>query len=106
MAARGYVVRNVRGTSRRACACGSWREHWYNHVTRPSGREVCARYGCGNPVEIGAHVAVVNGQTDWQHWIVPFCQPCNMIDPDEDLDLKDGVELISANAKLMGCYLR
>jgi hypothetical protein len=33
-------------------------------------------------------------------------QPCNRISPDEDIELKVDVELISANTQLMECYLR
>lgn len=96
-------VKNLRGTSRRKCECGSWREHWYNHTTRPSSRAICAVYGCGNLAEIGGHVLVVSGRFDGQHYIVPMCHLCNMIHPDDDIDLKLNVELISANARLMGC---
>jgi hypothetical protein len=50
-------------------------------------------------------VFVVSGRFDGQHYIVPMCHPCNMIHPDDHIDVKLNVELISANARLMGCHL-
>ena len=63
---------------------------------------MCSALGCGNGVEVGAHVIIVNRAT-WQEWIAPVCHACNM-DLD-DFAIKNDVVLISANTRLIGCYL-
>jgi hypothetical protein len=100
------LVRNIRGSSLRKCRCRSWRDHWFNNTERASSRTRCSVYNCGNLLAVGGHVVVVSGRFDGQHYIVPMCHQCNMIPSDEDFDLKRGVELISANARLMECHLR
>jgi hypothetical protein len=96
-----YIIRNLRGTARRGCICGTWIDHWYNETR--STRLTCSVYGCGAYATVGAHVEILNS-TDRGHYIVPICHPCNM-EPDE-MDLKIGIALVSANTRFMGCYLR
>lgn len=63
----------------------------------------CSVYGCGDAATVGAHVEILNGR-DRGHYIVPMCKPCNTA-PDE-MDLKIGIVLVSANTQFMGCYRR
>lgn len=100
---RGFIVRNVRGTAGRLCACGSWLDHWYNETR--SRRTMCAVLGCANDVAVGAHVHELTTKrgANWEQFIVPLCQPCNMSRDDLLVDVR--IELVSANTQLMGCYL-
>lgn len=70
------VVRNVKGTRERSCACGSWLMHW----ERFAGVEAifCAVFECVNPAELGAHV-VKDGETDKAEYIVPMCKYHNTL---------------------------
>ena len=98
-----HTVRNVRGTSWRACRCGTWLDHWLNAMA--STRTLCAAYDCGNPAEVGAHVYDVarSGGQDWSEYIAPLCRGCNA--DREEFELKTGVILIPANTRLMGCEM-
>ena len=48
-------IKNVRGTSRLTCNCGTWKKHWKN-MTGLKWPRKCGIKGCGNPAEVGAHV--------------------------------------------------
>jgi hypothetical protein len=100
---RRPVVRNIRGTSFRRCACGSWLDHHTNYSR--SLRATCAVLGCGNDATLGAHVHEITSKRgkNWQQWIAPLCHPCNM--STDDLELDSRVMLVSANTCLMDCYL-
>ena len=98
------VVKNLRGTSKRRCACGSWIEHYYNHTT--SRRTTCGVLGCGGDFDLGGHVYDLSGRRrqDWNHYIVPMCTPCNRTD--DELVLKVGVRPVPANIKICTTYRR
>jgi hypothetical protein len=83
------VVKNVNGTFRLPCACGSWLKHWrrYGKPTKAFiQRRSCAVVACGNPIEAGAHVQKevleglnplgVVGDASW--YVVPLCGPCSL----------------------------
>ncbi len=97
---RYRTARNVRGTSYRTCAHGSWLAH-HRDESR-SRRTRCAVLGCSNEVEVGAHVLLVN-HTSWQEWIAPLCKGCNA--DTYDFRIKRDVTLVSANTRLIGCYM-
>lgn len=102
MTPSNYVVRNVRGTSGRTCACGSWLAHWFTETS--SSRATCAVLGCSNEATVGAHVfevTTVRGG-NWKQFIVPMCHACNMSSADLEIDRR--VALVSANTAAMGCY--
>lgn len=96
------LVRNLKRTTGRACTCGSWLEHW-RRETR-SRRRVCGVLGCSNPVDVGAHVLVMDNRSSWEHRIVPMCNGCNHHLNDDDMWLKSDVVAVSANTRFMDCY--
>jgi hypothetical protein len=74
-----YVVKNLRGTTKLKCSCGSWLDHWRNGAR--SQRATCAAIvngrPCGRTAEVGAHVVSVDRRTDCRWWIAPFCKKHN-----------------------------
>lgn len=64
-------VRNVNGTSRLDCACGSWLEHWkkFSGATLP---QWCCEKNCTNKPTLGAHIQK-DSATDKTWYIVPLC---------------------------------
>jgi hypothetical protein len=102
--AGNYLVRNLRGTSWRICACRSWIRHWFFHGSR-SRRVRRAALGCPNDVEVGAHVHELTRKSrrDWDEYIIPVCHPCNM--RADVYWIENTVALVPANTQLMGCYL-
>ena len=91
-------VTNVVGTSKRKCKCKFGKRTWLKHWRRGTGLHVpvkCAARGCGNYVEVGAHVRLLN--TDQRIiWIVPFCQWHNKRPSNIHIPLKPGVMLCGA----------
>lgn len=96
------MVRNIRGTAGRFCACGSWLAHWYTETG--SSRSTCVVLGCSNEATVGAHVHEITTArgAHWKQYIVPMCHACNM--SAEDLEIDSRVTLVSANTQFMGCY--
>jgi hypothetical protein len=88
-------VRNLQGTSRHLCWCGSWIEHW--RCGSGGGRFTCAVVGCSGPAEVGAHVKPVD-LTGW--YIAPFCKGCNHWSNREILTLDRRTWLVRANVSL------
>lgn len=98
------IVRNIRGTQWRTCACGSWRSHHVNFTG--SRRTVCSVIGCTRPADVGAHVhdVVGRGGNDWDHYIALMCTGCNM--SNNDLPLKSSAQLVTANIQVCTTYSR
>ena len=72
------IVKNISGTSSHKCSCcSSWLEHWWKYGN--SRRTTCARRGCNNPIDVGAHVIHTDGRASNQWWIVPLCHGCNRL---------------------------
>ena len=85
--------KNKKGTGERACACGSWKNHWINFAKK-SWPEECSVDGCTNAPTLGAHI--INSKVSGEK-IVPMCDSCNKIE--SEFDLKVGITLVSANKK-------
>ena len=82
---------NKQGTGSRACACGTWAQHWVNHSGK-AWPTFCSVLGCFNTPILGGHVAnaAVAGER-----IVPLCSECNS--RSGSFSLNDGIHLPSAN---------
>ncbi len=93
-----WAVRNINGTSDNKCKCKSWLAHW-KLGTNKKGFIPCSVYGCSRRAEVGAHVLVTDGRSNWQWWIAPFCKKHNHKSNTDEMYLKIGVELISANVQ-------
>lgn len=82
-------VKNINGTSKNTCYCGSWLQHWRN----VSGQiaTICRAKGCSNSVAVGAHVQKdVSYDSSW--YIVPFCTTHNLMTG--SIELVDGTNLV------------
>lgn len=89
------TVKNLNGTSDNTCKCkGGWLAHWYNFKSQGKHDGPCAGKGCFQPVQYGGHVQK-DSSTDKSWYIIPICDPCNK--KKGDYDIKDGIELVSAN---------
>lgn len=71
-------IKNLTGTSDKKCNCGSWLDHWDAQTALPMPK-YCVSSGCTKKVEVGAHVKKLDN-TDDNHYIIPFCQSCNLSD--------------------------
>jgi hypothetical protein len=82
---------NKGGTGDRACACGSWKQHWINFSgkTWPGS---CSVESCANKPTLGGHV--INPRVTGEK-IVPLCDSCNK--RSGTFSLKDGTTVVSAN---------
>lgn len=98
-----WRVFNIRNTSGRICACGSWLQHWRNETR--SRRRVCSILGCGNDATVGAHIIHADGRASSEWWIVPMCGSCNHSTNADVMFLKEDVLLVAANSSAMGCYV-
>jgi hypothetical protein len=86
-------VRNLLGTSEKACKCGSWLDHWENF----SGQTVptyCPVTKCYNKDLVGAHVQKDNS-SDKASFIIPLCATHNKAEG--ALEISDVYGLVSAN---------
>ena len=84
---------NKRGTSDRACNCGSWSQHWLNYTNpRQSWPMQCSVNGCSSRATLGGHI--INPQVAGEK-IVPLCNSCNGLSV--PFNLKNGIQLPSAN---------
>lgn len=87
-------VKNINGTSRNTCNCGSWLNHWKNY-SRQSLSNYCSEKSCTKKPEVGAHVQK-DSLSDSNWYIVPFCYTHNG-ETGKSLDIVDSVNLVSAN---------
>lgn len=70
------LVRNINGTStRKPTGFRSWKEFWESKKKEPF--TFCAREGCYNAAEVGAHVQRVRAGASKEWYIVPLCKECN-----------------------------
>ena len=66
--------KNINGTSKNKCKCGSWMKHWYKETNKRTS--VCSVYGC--TIKEGLHGAHVQKTTrDMSWYIVPLCPEHN-----------------------------
>jgi hypothetical protein len=65
-------VKNLVGTPRQVCPCGSWLDHWRNAKHVPATD--CANLACSNRPTVGGHVEQVGGRG--YDLIVPLCDLC------------------------------
>jgi hypothetical protein len=93
-------IKNVNGTSKRSCSCGSWLNHWRNFSEKRV--YVCKAEGCSNTDIVGAHVTSCNSLTRTE-WIVPLCRAHNQVNSNTCFDLKDETILVSANKSITDC---
>ncbi len=86
------LVKNLNGTSRRACRCGNWLEHW----RRFSGELgiICSCCFCNETATEGCHVQKATSP-DENWYIIPVCHACNM-KSGENLHIWDQTSLIPA----------
>ena len=86
-------VKNVKGTTDRACKCASWLEHWKRFSKRTA--TTCKAKGCPNKKSIGAHVKKIGGGDT--EYIVPFCQAHNQQSEPIWIALRKGTKPAPAN---------
>lgn len=84
------LVKNINGTSKNRCNCGSWLKHWENYSGTPA--IFCSVFGCNSSATVGAHVQIANSFID-KWYIVPMCQLHNSLSG----QLEVSGTLISAN---------
>ena len=87
------LIRNINGTSRTTCRCGSWLAHWekFSGQARPA---MCPAVGCRGTELEGAHVQKGGGSTDQKWYIYPLCREHNRYRG--ELEVVD-LPLVSAN---------
>jgi hypothetical protein len=90
-------VKNINGTSTRACSCGSWLQHWRNFSKTPLPR-FCAEIACPGPPELGAHVQRADS-ADQNWYIVPLCHLHNA-KTSESIEISERTVLVPANVSL------
>jgi len=88
------IVKNLNGTADNGCKCTSWLAHWKKF----SGNSVstCTVKGCAGTDLVGGHVQK-DSTTDRAWYIIPICRACNG-KKGQDLDIRAGTTLVSANA--------
>lgn len=94
----GDMVMNVDGTAGYKCECSTGAKTWLAHWERAHGGplpDTCRASKCRNPVQVGAHVTVIDGDKRIM-WIVPFCQKHNKRPSHVIIELKDQTALYSA----------
>ena len=84
-------IKNINGTSKNKCNCGSWLQHWKNYSgITPS---CCSEINCFKEDIEGAHVQKCNSDMNW--YIVPLCKQHNKSLGEIEVD--DLTVLIPAN---------
>ena len=68
-------IKNINGTTKNHCCCGSWLKHWENISERKAS--TCAALMCHKVATDGAHVQI-DGSIDNSWYIVPLCHEHNM----------------------------
>lgn len=87
-------MKNLNGTSEKACKCDSWLDHWqkYSQQQLPV---FCAENKCMDPPEVGAHVQK-DDPSDTSWYIVPLCRKHNA-QRGASLEIDNSVNLAPAN---------
>lgn len=89
------TVKNINGTSKNKCKCGSWLSHWHKYSGRVA--TICKAEGCSNFSTAGAHVQKYNS-LDKSWYIIPFCHAHNR--STNPVKLNNGAFLVPANRAL------
>ena len=97
-----FLVKNLEGTSKRKCKCGSWIEHWRKFTGLNWSR--CAVMNCGKKAEVGAHVIGMDERMKKQWWIAPFCKTHNFYKMKEMVYLDSRTVMASANVSISCHY--
>ncbi len=86
-------VKNINGTSRNTCGCGSWLAHW----ERFSGQSTpfCQAKGCIKRDVVGAHVQKAAWGADRDWYVYPLCNEHNRYSG--ELEVSDTYALVPAN---------
>jgi hypothetical protein len=92
---QNYLVRNVTGSSWRKCCCESWIAHW--SYFSAGARHTCARLGCPNEAQVGAHVRIQDRRMAPIMYIVPLCKACNHCRNGEPMYIDRRTHLVKAN---------
>lgn len=88
-------VKNINGTSKNNCNCGSWLQHWKNYSGQNA--EYCSEKLCLEKAElVGAHVQKSDSK-DMSWFIIPLCKTHNK--STGDIEIMDSRKLVSANIK-------
>ncbi len=82
---------NKGGTTGRACACGTWAQHWKIFSKRPWPTG-CSLLGCSSRPTVGRHL--INTSVTGEQ-IAPLCDSCNKLSG--TFALKGGITVVSAN---------
>ncbi len=85
-------VKNINGTAKNNCNCGSWLQHWKNYSGQTATQ--CRAIGCSRTDLLGAHVQK-DVYYDSRWYIVPLCSAHNHVT--EAIELVAGTNLVSAN---------
>ena len=85
-------VKNLSGTSKNKCKCGSWIKHWRKYSNQEA--TVCRVIGCSRKDLVGAHVQKT-ANYDGKWYIVPFCKGHN--GTSGSFEIIKGTKLVSAN---------
>ena len=86
-------VKNLNGTSKNTCSCGSWLKHWEKFSGQPACQ--CYAIGCLNSASVGALVQK-DDAFDRGWYVVPLCAECNAKRGGE-LEIWKGAGLVSAD---------
>ena len=88
-------VKNLNGTSKRSCNCGTWINHW-NNYNNGQIATVCRVIGCSRTDLVGAHVKKIT-KGDNKEYIVPFCNLHNKQYNPIWIEINKGTDCVSAN---------
>jgi hypothetical protein len=86
-------VKNINGTSKNTCRCGSWLSHWKKFSGQSPN--YCPAIGCMRTDLVGAHVQKGGWDLDQNWYICPLCNEHNQ--HQGELDLSEIYRLVSAN---------
>jgi hypothetical protein len=86
-------VKNLNGTSKNKCKCGSWLAHWQRYSQQTANH--CVVIGCTGKDLVGGHVQK-DSPYDSSWFIIPICNTCNL-QQGQTLTVVDEVNLVSAN---------
>jgi len=87
-------IRNIKGTSKNNCRCGSWYNHWKKHHPGAGIAIFCSAKGCFDDAHVGAHV-VKHGSADKSWYILPLCKGHNKVNT--VIDIVSYATLVPAN---------
>ena len=87
-------VKNINGTSRNQCKCGSWLKHWKN-FNGGNQSNSCAAFNCYNEQKVGAHIQ--KEKSSCRAWyIIPLCAKHNA-QKGKSITIYSFTKLVSAN---------